>query len=275
MTLSTKPLIAAAGLALVSVAAHAQLPNPAAFNTTTFPASTGLYVAVYDSAGSNSELVNLGYDSSVTTFASGNLTPNSANADFSLVNAPTGSGQVLQLNFGTIPGFGTLFTSANASTTEFMILGANTGGVQVTDNSAPTFTSGGLSTATQSIQQEIAAWAEFVPPTGDLQDTTGTQPYSVKSGPLAGGLLAGDTLYTGLNTVLDFWNVVAGSGRGSQPTNHQYANSTGAGYWFLTSAGDLTYNVPTTTTVPLPPALWLLGSGLLGLAGISRRRVAG
>ena len=32
--------------------------------------------------------------------------------------------------------------------------------------------------------------------------------------------------------------------------------------------------VPTLSTVPLPPALWLVSSGLLGLIGISRRKKA-
>jgi hypothetical protein len=34
----------------------------------------------------------------------------------------------------------------------------------------------------------------------------------------------------------------------------------------------LTGNTVTPPTVPLPPAVWLLGSGLLGLVGVSRRR---
>jgi hypothetical protein len=41
----------------------------------------------------------------------------------------------------------------------------------------------------------------------------------------------------------------------------------------LTTAGVLE-TVQTQTTVPLPAALWLFGSGLLGLAGVGRRRSA-
>lgn len=44
----------------------------------------------------------------------------------------------------------------------------------------------------------------------------------------------------------------------------------GAGYVTLSASG-LSYS---TSAVPLPPAVWLLGSGLLGLAGISRRKSA-
>jgi len=32
--------------------------------------------------------------------------------------------------------------------------------------------------------------------------------------------------------------------------------------------------IPTTTQAPLPAAVWLLGSGLLGLIGVGRRRRA-
>jgi hypothetical protein len=43
----------------------------------------------------------------------------------------------------------------------------------------------------------------------------------------------------------------------------------------LTAAGlVLTPGSVTPPTVPLPPAVWLLGSGLLGLAGIARRKSA-
>jgi hypothetical protein len=36
----------------------------------------------------------------------------------------------------------------------------------------------------------------------------------------------------------------------------------------------LTFTGNPATTVPLPAAVWLLGSGLLGLAGVGRRRAA-
>jgi hypothetical protein len=40
----------------------------------------------------------------------------------------------------------------------------------------------------------------------------------------------------------------------------------------LSASGDLVYTVPGSTAVPLPAAIWLLGSGLLGLAGVGRRK---
>jgi hypothetical protein len=52
----------------------------------------------------------------------------------------------------------------------------------------------------------------------------------------------------------------------------QFGNATGTATWTLASNGDLVYNVPGSAAVPLPAAIWLLGSGLLGLAGVGRRK---
>ncbi len=42
--------------------------------------------------------------------------------------------------------------------------------------------------------------------------------------------------------------------------------------WALTSTGTLLYGSP--SAVPVPAAVWLFGSGLVGLVGVARRRVA-
>ena len=43
-----------------------------------------------------------------------------------------------------------------------------------------------------------------------------------------------------------------------------------SGQWTLSANGTLTYGAP--APVPLPPAVWLLGSALVGLVGVGRRR---
>jgi hypothetical protein len=54
-----------------------------------------------------------------------------------------------------------------------------------------------------------------------------------------------------------------------------FANASGMGMWLLTAAGDLTYTIPGQVgAVPIPGALWLLASGLLGLIGVGRRKSA-
>ena len=278
MKLILKPLAAAITLALASVSAHAALAPPTQTLASPPTTQTGLYLAVYDSAGNNSEIVNLSYDQSAITAASGALTPNSATSPFVSTTAPTGTGNVLQLNFGQISGFGSLFTSANAATTNFMVIDGISGSAgneqfQATSASTPITAYGGVGTVISSIQTEIAAWQASAPNSGDVKDTTGTQTYSVKTGPLLGGtLITGQNFAGSVGSALGFYDVTTTSAHKDVVT--PYANSTGAGYWFLSTSGDLTWNVPTagTAPVPLPAAVWLLGSGLLGMAGIARRR---
>lgn len=71
---------------------------------------------------------------------------------------------------------------------------------------------------------------------------------------------------------LDFFQIVGTGTASTIQTPVQFANATGAATWTLSASGDLVYNVPGASTVPLPAAVWLLGSGLLGLAGVGRRK---
>ncbi len=50
------------------------------------------------------------------------------------------------------------------------------------------------------------------------------------------------------------------------------ANTYVGGTVNINSAGVITYTAPATSPVPLPAAVWLFGSGLLGLIGVGRRR---
>jgi hypothetical protein len=76
-------------------------------------------------------------------------------------------------------------------------------------------------------------------------------------------------------TALAFYQYNDTGSTSSIVTPTQFGNATGAATWALSASGDLVYSVPGAAPVPLPAAMWLFGSGLLGLAGISRRKAGG
>ena len=62
----------------------------------------------------------------------------------------------------------------------------------------------------------------------------------------------------------------------SDPNSDYFASITESS-WHLHAVGNVDFPVTTTagvtvTVIPIPPAVWLFGSGLLGLVGISRRK---
>ncbi|MDX1811505.1 MAG: hypothetical protein R3240_06130, partial [Gammaproteobacteria bacterium] len=62
-----------------------------------------------------------------------------------------------------------------------------------------------------------------------------------------------------------------------QNSDASVRNEDMGGHWNLASTGDLTWNTAVTQPplpTPLPPAIWLLGSAMVGLVGVSRRRKA-
>lgn len=56
-------------------------------------------------------------------------------------------------------------------------------------------------------------------------------------------------------------------------TPTRFGNANGFATVSLASNGDFTYNVP-TAPIPLPPALWMMGAGLVAVLGAVRRRKA-
>jgi hypothetical protein len=81
----------------------------------------------------------------------------------------------------------------------------------------------------------------------------------------------------GLDTVGYFYYLTGQSGSTARPLTtssiNLFANSEGvAGEWSLSRDGTLTWNSAAVSAVPVPAAVWLFGSGLLGLAGVARRK---
>jgi hypothetical protein len=263
------PVAAAVALALASAGAQAQstLPSPSVGAAT--PSADSLFVAVQaTTTGDNeSEVVNLGYlFSQINNPADANsLTPDVAGGAF----APaTVAGQnVLQLNFGVLPSFSTLFTAGTDPTYSVFSNGAGDvpAGIALTTNSPSTLTSAGPTAYTSlqtAIQSEVASWQTIGG--GVVGDATCGTTICVQN---ATNLIG----FTSVGTADALYDFTKPSRTTVAVT--PYANATGDGFFYLSSSGDLSYNVPTTVSaVPLPAAVWLFASGLAGLGAIGRRR---
>lgn len=194
-----------------------------------------------------------------------------------------GYATVDQINLGTISNFASLFpTSGQSAATQYAVVAANNSGTGVAATIAvgitPTVTESAVKTLQGSISGESASWYASSN-TSPLADKTNTQSWSVPSGSGLGDGnlgLTGDSFSAAVGSAASFYNYLVSSGRPPTLTTTEYGNANGAGFWFLSSTGDLTWNlIATASTVPLPPAVWLFASGLIGLGLIGRRRQSG
>ena len=279
MNLSIRPLAAAVGLALISVSAHAALVAPS--QGTAVPGNTGLYLEAWNASSGATELVNLSY--AYTDIASSNLSNlNTASgpAWTSATNPSTGSGTVEQLNFGTIG-------NVSAGFTNYTVVSAadatHTGithieGVTIGSSSSPAGINSttGLTPVVQNIQSEIADWASQTAASGTFFDPNGSSTAAALNPPSSsGGWNNGNIAPGTVGSALSFYNIIGNTFVTAADGLAAHATATTAynGFWFLSSSGQLTYNIVAgnTAPVPLPAAVWLLGSGLLGLIGVGRR----
>jgi hypothetical protein len=285
MKLSITPVAVAVALALGAVGAHAAT-SPAFGSTSPADgiANDGLYLAVWDNNTGFTDLVDLTslYKDVSLTKSTLLVTPTPGSNGWTTASNVDGFASVDQLNLGTISNFSSVFPASGiTSATNYMVLAGNTSGQQA-------LVSGGLNNINpaavsaivkydQSIVAESANWTSNS--TGSpLVDLTGKANYSAIAGvgPLdAGSLsLSGANFAVNVGTAAGFYSYVANQLAGTASVT-PYTFNGQEGFWLLSDTGNLSWNLVAASTVPLPPAVWLFASGLIGLGLIGRRKGLG
>jgi len=175
------------------------------------------------------------------------------------------------------------FIAGAGSNLQWTIIGANINGVtdgtvQNSGNFLSILPSGASLVTNSDLEGSFSGidlWQQdlngFIPGSTALDKSFGqaTGYYSTYGGGNAARwFLNTNNAATLLNTAYSFYDLSVSAGGNT----NSLANLYKAGFTVsLASDGSITV---TPTTVPLPAAVWLLGSGLLGLVGIGRRRSA-
>jgi hypothetical protein len=76
-------------------------------------------------------------------------------------------------------------------------------------------------------------------------------------------------LFSGGTTEL-FWCMETSAGGCNGPDSHEHIGVQGTAFYSVPHTGEIVF--ATATVVPVPAAVWLFGSGLIGLVGFARRK---
>lgn len=189
------------------------------------------------------------------------------------------------LNFGTIGAFNSVFGTSQAGNIQYHVTAADSTGSGVSAGrriaataglgSVPTPTTGQVRDSTVRSRDFTQL---FILGTGGCNGANPCIAENSSQGQYGGGDGWGATIggflpnaAATVGTALGFYLATTASTLQAPPTISVYQAATGFGQWLLTAGGQLTYSVP---AIPLPAAVWLLLSGLVGLTAVSRRRRA-
>jgi hypothetical protein len=197
----------------------------------------------------------------------------------------------LTLNFATDPLFASTFSSIPLANLAWNIYGADsvvggaagqarivTTAVTGTTN-APTFSQANVSAGALKAN-EVGNTLNTVYGCGAATSCAVTDGGSAFGGGSNWGNSVGGTTGTlqtsgAIGSLLNFFYFASNGTSGFTQANGKtvFANSQGRATWSLDNSGNLTYALAGgPSAVPVPAAAWLLGSGLLGLVGVARRR---
>jgi len=291
MKLSITRVAVAVTLALGAAAAGAQTyPSYGTTSPSDSSKNDGLYLAVWDNTSGYTDLVDLTsvYKDVSLTKSTILVTPTPGTNGWTTVSNFDGYASVDQLNLGTISNFASVFPESSiTSATNYEVLAGSVSTQMLTSGALNNINPSAVSAVTKYGQSAVAESANWtMASTGSpLVDLTGKAAYSAIAGgpgPIDGGTLSlsGANFAVNVGTAAGFYSYVANQTAGtSSVTPYTYTDAQGdtlEGFWLLSDTGDLTWNlIASASTVPLPPAVWLFASGLIGLGLIGRRKGLG
>lgn len=200
---------------------------------------------------------------------------------------PTGTNmeqEGFSLDFGVLGNYASLFGASEQANIQYMVLaGDTTGGTFSGRRLATTAALGAPYPVTQSVRVRDANTAvqDFLRDGNGCNAQTPCIATSTSVNEYAGGanfgafvgsqLLASSAATVG--QALGFYLLSSGNTALQIATVDVYQSVGGMfAQWLLSTDGRLVYSVGSSTVVPLPAAVWLLLSGLLGVGTIGRRR---
>lgn len=287
MKLSIQPVAFAVTMALGAALAQAQtLPSISTGTAYDNGLNDGLYLAIWDDGSKRTDMVSLTSlysDVAIGTTQGGPsilTSPTVGSNGWTQVSNFDGQASVDQLNLGSVSNFSSVFPTVG-STTNYAIVAANNTSLGVVSSGAlGVVNPAALANQAGSIHGDSASWYS-TQPSGPAADMAGTANFNVVTGACSATLCDGTENDTGFDfavnvgTAAGFYNWAKTSSRNPTVTN-EYDYNGQQGFFFLSDTGQLTWNlVAAASTVPLPPAVWLFASGLLGLVAIGRRRQTG
>jgi hypothetical protein len=276
-------------LALAAAAVASAFAGPA--HALTVPGSSGsLFLAVWDSSAGATQSYVRDLGLTLNQFLPNGAVIQPADGGPGTGDKTPASG--LSLTFATDPLFASTFAGVNSANLRWNVTAGDftqAGNGSTNPQRLLTTQQVGVNITNVSNGAENNGLNRMVAPVMPAYNTAGCGPSCALNDPTNPGWAGGGNWGANfggttaninnagiIGGLLEFWLLSQGAAVNTSLTTQTiktvFANATGRADWSLLADGTLTYNLAGPSAVPIPAAVWLFGTGLLGMVGIGRRR---